>query len=60
MKSLYMQEFRGRPFKDMCSCPIEIIKGLTDKGQLLYLASGADLPVYNTVSFIKIKVNILS
>ena len=26
-------------FKDIHSCPIEIIKGLTDKGQFLYLTN---------------------
>ena len=51
-------------FKDLYLCPIEIIKGLTDKGQFQYLKGlkgpqGA-LPVYNTVSFTKININILT
>ena len=42
-------------------CPIEIIKGLTDKGQFqLWGASGGELPVYKTISFTRIKINILS
>ena len=40
--------------KGIYHCPIEIIKGLTDK------ASSGELPVYNTISFTKIKINILS
>ena len=52
-------------FKGTYYCPIEIIKGLTDKGQFQYLtkfkgASSGELPVYNTISFTKIKINILS
>ena len=51
-------------FKDIHFCPIEIIKGLIDKGQFQYHkikeASRGDLPVYNTISFTKIKINILS
>ena len=42
-----------------------IISEFTDKGQFQYLtnlkgASRGDLPVYNTISFTKIKINILS
>ena len=49
----------------MYYCPIEIIKGLTDKGQFQYLekikgASSGELPVYSTISFTKIKINILT
>ena len=51
--------------KDIDYCPIETIKGLTDKGQFQYLTKlmgpqDGDLPVYNTISFTKIKINILS
>ena len=51
--------------KDIDYCPIEIIKGLTDKGQFQYLTKlmglqERDLPVYKTISFTKIKINILS
>ena len=55
--------------KDIYFCPIEIIKGLTDKGQFqprvsvshkIIGASRGDLPVYDTISFTKIKINILS
>ena len=51
-------------------CPIEIIKGLTDKGQFQYLIKlkGPQVGnylyttqfVYNTISFTTIKINILS
>ena len=49
--------------KDIYSCPIEIIKGLTDKEQIQYLtklkgASRGDFPLYNTIYFTKIKVKI--
>ena len=42
-----------------------IISEFTDKGQFQYLtnlkgASRGDLPVYSTISFTKIKINILS
>ena len=42
-----------------------IISEFIDKGQFQYLiklkgASRGDLPVYNTISFTKIKINILS
>ena len=52
--------------KDIDYCPIEIIKGLTDKGEFQYLTKlmgpqeGRDLPVYNTLSFTKIEINMLS
>ena len=50
-------------FKDIYFCQIEIIKGLTDKGQFHKIkgASRGDLPVYNT-QFISLrsKINILS
>ena len=41
----------------------EIISEFTDKGQFQFLlklkgASRGDLPVYNTISFTKIKINI--
>ena len=44
-------------FKDIYFCQIEIIKGLTDKGQFHKIkgASRGDLPVYNTIYFSKIK-----
>ena len=45
-------------------CPIEIIKGLTDKGQFQYLTNfkgpQEGSPVYNKISFTKIKINIIS
>ena len=51
--------------KDLYSCQIEIIKGLSDKGQFQYLtglkgSSRGDLPVYNTISFTKININIVT
>ena len=51
--------------KGIYHCPIEIIKCLTDKRQFQYLTKlkgpqVGKLPVYNTISFTKIKVNILS
>ena len=51
--------------KDIYYCPIELIKRLTDKGTVsvshkINGASRGDLPVYNTISFTKIKFNILS
>ena len=51
--------------KTLYSSPIEIIKGLTDKGQFQYLTklkgtSRGDLLAYNTISFTEIKINILS
>ena len=53
-------------FKDKYYCPIEIIKGLTDKGQFQYLTKlmgpqeETYLYIYNTISFTKIKINIVS
>ena len=52
-------------FKDPYPCPIEIIKGLTDEEQFQYLTKlkgpqVGKLPVYNTISFTKIKINTLS
>ena len=51
-------------FKDLYSCPIEVIKGLTDKGQFQYLTGlkgpQEGLPVCNTISFTEININILS
>ena len=55
--------YAWRPFygiKDLNSCPIEIIKRLNDKEQFQYLTGLMDLPVYNTISFTKININILS
>ena len=50
-----------KSFKGIYYCPIEIIKGLTDKGQFQYLTKSGKLPVYiSTISFTKIKINILS
>ena len=51
-------------FKDIYLCPIEIIKGLTDKGQFLYLTklkgSQKGTNLYTTQFFFtKIKMNIL-
>ena len=37
-------------------CPIEINKGLTDKGKFQYLTGNC--VVYNTISFTKININI--
>ena len=57
------KKFNTREFKNIYYCQIEIIKGLTDKGQFqqqIIGASRGDLPVYNTISFTKIKINILS
>ena len=35
-------------FKDLYSCPVEIIEGITDKGQFQFLTGlRGDLPVYN-------------
>ena len=58
---MYMNE----NVKDKDYCPIEIIKGLTVKGTVsvshkINGASRGDLPVCNTISFTKIKINILS
>ena len=52
----------GAPIKDKYYCPIEIIKGLTDKGQFQYLTKLKEPQegTYNTISFTKIKINILS
>ena len=51
-------------FKDLYTCPIEVIKGLTDKGQFQYLTglkgSQEGLPVYNAISFTVININSLS
>ena len=53
-------------FKDLYSCPIEIINRLTDKGQFsvshwIKETPRGDLPVYNIVSFTKINnINNLS
>ena len=54
-----------RSFKDLYSCPIDFIKKSTNKGQFQYLtrlkgASKGDLAVYNTISFTKIIINIIS
>ena len=47
--------------KDLYPCPIEIINGLTDKGQFQYRASRGDLPVYHKIIFtIMININNLS
>ena len=44
---------------------IEVIKGLTDKGKFQFPhrirgGSRGDLPVYETITYIKININILS
>ena len=59
-----------KSIKGIYHCPIKIIKRLTDKGQFQYLTKlkrprvgnylYGELPVYNTISFTKIKINILS
>ena len=52
-------------FKDLYSCPIEVIIGLTDiKGTVsvshwIKGASRGNLPVYNTIYFTKINISIL-
>ena len=50
--------------KGIDHCPVEIIKGSTDKGVSISHkfkgASSGELPVYNTILFTKIKINILS
>ena len=51
--------------KDIIYCLLEIITRLADKGQFQYLTilkgpQRGDLPVYNTISFTKIKIKILS
>ena len=41
-------------------CPVEIIKGTVSISFKFKGASSGELPVYNTISFTKIKINILS
>ena len=47
-------------FKDLYSRPVEIIKGLTDKGQCQYLTGLKGPKEGTTISFTKININILS
>ena len=47
----YLSHLHKCPFKDIYSCPIEIIKGLTDKGQFQYL-TGLKGPTEGTYLYI--------
>ena len=56
--------FERQLLKDIYYCPIEIIKALTNKGQFQYLTKvkgpQEGTYLYTTISFTKIKINILS
>ena len=64
ISDFFFKEYYSKTcLKDLYSCPIEIIKGLTDKGQFQYLtdyrikgASKGDVPVYNLIFFTKINI----